>query len=59
LCFVTITLKQGLILYNTTNITTTLKKLVNANHSIIAKIFEEEMIRSLKGEVEKNLPKKG
>jgi len=36
-----------------------LKKLVNANHSIIAKIFEEEMIRSFKGEVEKNLPKKG
>jgi hypothetical protein len=59
LCFVTVTLKQGLILYNTTNIISTLKKLVNANHSIIAKIFEDEMIRSLKGEVEKTLPKKG
>jgi hypothetical protein len=33
--------KKGLILYNTTNGITTLKKHVNANHSIIAKMFEE------------------
>jgi hypothetical protein len=33
--------KKGLILCNTTNGTTTLKKYVNANHSIIAKMFEE------------------
>jgi hypothetical protein len=31
---------------------------VNANHSIIAKMFEEEMNRSLKGEVEKQPTKK-
>jgi hypothetical protein len=58
LCFVTVTFKQGLVLYNTTNVITTLKKHVNANHSIIVKMFEEEVNRSLKGEVEKQPTKK-
>jgi len=31
---------------------------VNANHSIIAKMFEEEMNSPLKGKVEKQLAKK-
>jgi hypothetical protein len=35
-----------------------LKKHVNANHFIIAKMFEEEVNRSLKGEVEKQPTKK-
>jgi hypothetical protein len=35
--------RKGLILYNTTNGITTLKKHVNANHFIIAKMFEKEM----------------
>ncbi len=50
--------RKGLILYNTTNMITTLKKHVNANHSIIAKMFEEEMNSLLKGKVEKQLAKK-
>ncbi len=33
--------KKGLILYNIINGITTLKKCVNANHSIIAKMFKE------------------
>jgi len=33
--------KKGLILYNTINGITTLKKHVDANHSNIAKMFEE------------------
>jgi hypothetical protein len=37
---------------------TTLKKHVNANHSIIAKMFEEEVNNQLKGEVKKQLAKK-
>jgi hypothetical protein len=32
---------------------------VNANHSIIAKVFEEEVNSPLKGKVEKQLGKKG
>jgi hypothetical protein len=51
-------MKKGLILYNTTNIITTLKKHVNANHSIIAKLFEEEVNSPLKGKVENQLAKK-
>ncbi len=58
LCFVTITLKQGPILYNIANIITMLKKHVNANHSIVAKMFEEEVNMSSKGEVEKQPTKK-
>jgi hypothetical protein len=50
--------RKGLILYNTTNIITTLKKHVNANHSIIAKMFEEEVNSPLKGKVDKQLAKK-
>jgi hypothetical protein len=37
---------------------TTLKKHVNVNHFIIAKIFEEEISTPLKGEFEKHLAKK-
>ncbi len=58
LCFVIVTFKQGLILYNTTNIIITLQKHVNANCSLIAKMFEEEVNRSLKGEMEKQPTKK-
>jgi hypothetical protein len=36
-----------------------LKKHVNANHFIIEKMFEEEVNRSLKGEVGKQPRKKG
>jgi len=50
--------RKGLVLYNTTNIITTLKKHVNANHSIIAKMFEKEVNSPLKGKVEKQLAKK-
>jgi hypothetical protein len=35
-----------------------LKKHVNANHSIVAKMFEEEVNMSSKGEVEKQPTKK-
>ncbi len=59
LCFVIVTFKQGLILFNTTNIIITLKKHVNANCTLIAKMFEEEVNRSLKGEMEKQPTKKG
>ncbi len=45
-------------IYNTTNQITTLKKHVNANHSIITKIFEDEVNSPLKGEFEKHLAKK-
>jgi hypothetical protein len=58
LLFVTIKFKQGLILYNTTNKITTLKKHVNVNHSIIAKMFEEELNSPLKRKLEKQLSKK-
>ncbi len=50
--------RKGLILYNTTNIITTLKKHVNANHSIIAKMLEEEANSPLTGKVEKQLAEK-
>jgi hypothetical protein len=36
-----------------------LKKHVDANHSIIAKMFEEEVNMSSKEKWENNLPKKG
>jgi hypothetical protein len=35
-----------------------LKKQVNANHSIIAKLFEETINSPLKGKVERQLAKK-
>jgi hypothetical protein len=44
---------KGLFLYNTTNGITTLKKHLNANHSTIAKLFEEAIDSPLKGKVEK------
>jgi len=50
--------RKGLIIYNTTNGITTLKKHVDANHSIIAKIFEEEVRNPLKRKVEKQPAKK-
>ncbi len=56
--FVTVKLKQGLILYNTTNIITTLKKHVNVNHSIIAKMYEEDLNSPLKRKMEKQLGQK-
>ncbi len=57
-CFVTLKPKQGLIIYNTTNGITTLKKHVNANDSIIAKMFEKEINSLVRGDVEKQLAKK-
>jgi hypothetical protein len=50
--------RKGLIIYNTTNGITTLKKHVNANDSIIAKMFEKEINNLVRGEVEKQLAKK-
>ncbi len=50
--------KKGLIIHNTTNGIITLKNHVNADHSIIVKIFEEELNSPLKGKVEKQLAKK-
>ncbi len=40
--------RKGLIIYNMTNGITTLKKHVDANHSIIAKMFEEEIENPLR-----------
>jgi hypothetical protein len=48
---------KGLFLYNITNGITTLKKHVNANHSIIAKLFEEVINNPLQGKVGKQLAK--
>jgi hypothetical protein len=45
-------------MYNTINGTTTLRKHVNADHSIIVKMFEDEINSPLKGEVERQLVKK-
>jgi hypothetical protein len=45
-------------IYNTTNQITTLKKHVNANHSIITKIFEDEVNSPLKGDLRNTLLKK-
>ncbi len=50
--------RKSLIIYNTTNGITTLKKHVNTNDSIIAKMFEEEINNLMRGEVEKQLAKK-
>jgi hypothetical protein len=50
--------KKGLIIHNTTNGIIILKNHVNANHSIIVKIFEEELNTPLKGKMEKQLAKK-
>jgi hypothetical protein len=40
--------RKHLIIYNTINGITTLKKHVNANHFIIAKMFDEEINNQLK-----------
>ncbi len=45
--------RKNLIIYNTTNGITTLKKQVNANNYIIAKMFEEEINNLVRGKVEK------
>ncbi len=50
--------KKGLIIYNTTNGITTLKKHVNANDYIIGKLFEKEINNIVRGKVEKQLAKK-
>jgi hypothetical protein len=50
--------KKGLIIHNTTNGIITLKNHVNTDHSIIVKIFDEEVNIPLKGKVEKQLAKK-
>jgi hypothetical protein len=50
--------RKGLILYNITNRIKTLKKYVNVDHSIIAKMFKEKMNNSLKEKWRNNLPKK-
>jgi hypothetical protein len=50
-CFVTLKLEQ-------INGITTLKKHVNANHSIITKMFEEKVNNPLKGEVDNQPTKK-
>ncbi len=49
---------KGLFLYNTTNGITTLQKHANANHFIIAKLFEEAINSPLKGKVERKLAQK-
>jgi hypothetical protein len=46
------------MIYYTTNEIIILKKHLNANHFIIAKMFEKEVNNPLKGEVEKQLAKK-
>jgi hypothetical protein len=50
--------KKGLILYNTTNGITSLKKHVKVNYSIIAKMFENEVNNPLKGELQKQIAKR-
>jgi hypothetical protein len=50
--------RKGPILYNTTNGVTTLKKHMNVNDYIIAKMFEEEMNNLLKKEMERKPTKK-
>jgi hypothetical protein len=50
--------RKGLILYNTANGITSLKKHVKVNYFIIAKMFENEMNNPLKGELEKTTCKK-
>jgi len=50
--------KKGLIIYSTTNGIVTLKKHVNVDHSIIVKIFEEELNSPLRGERWRNNAKK-
>ncbi len=52
-CILKVQAMKGLFLYNTTNGITTLKKHLNANHSTIAKLFEEAIDSPLKGKVEK------
>lgn len=47
--------RKGLILYNTTNGITALKKHVYVDHYVIAKKFEEEMGSPLRGKKEKQL----
>jgi hypothetical protein len=44
---------KGLIFYHTTNGITTLKKHVNVDHFIIAKMFEVEENSRLNGKVDK------
>jgi hypothetical protein len=53
ICNLKIQARKDLILYNITNGITTLKKHVNANHFIIAKMFEKEVKNPLRKEVEK------
>jgi hypothetical protein len=50
--------RKGLILYNTTNGITSLKKHVKVNYFIIAKMFENETSNPLKGKLEKQLAKR-
>jgi hypothetical protein len=50
--------RKGSILYNSANGITTLKKHVYANHSVIAKIFEQEVNNLSKTPLRKNLQKK-
>ncbi len=57
-CNLKIEAKKGLILYNITNGIKTLKKYVNVDHSIIAKMFKEIINNSLKKEVQKQPTKK-
>ncbi len=45
--------RKGLIIYNTMNGITRLKKHVDANHSIIAKMFEEVVKNPLRRQVER------
>ncbi len=57
-CNPKIQVRKGLIIYNTTNGITTLKKHVNANHYIIEKMFEEEVNNPLRKEVDRQPTKK-
>ncbi len=57
-CSLQVQAMKGLFVYNTTNGITTLKKHLNANHFIIAKLFKEAINSPLKWKVEKQLAKK-
>jgi hypothetical protein len=52
-CNLEIQARKYVIIYNTTNRIITSKEHVNANHFIVAKMFEEEIYNPLRKEVER------